>query len=367
LGKTTAEHLELVDRRIADINSRLAKVTLRRRGNALYLRATLPPKPGSPRQDDTRADIALKLSAQLKCLQQAEAEAKVLDGLVIQRRFDWALYPIGGAAPPTRTTGDWVQEFERHYRATHQVSDATWRHHWQSVYGKLPADQVLGGDLLFDLIFKTDLNTRSRSETCKKLQALASFAGVDIDLLKFKGSYSSQRPQNDRNPPIDELVMQWRDLIPNPNWQWFFGVMATFGLRPHEAWFCEFVDARTVRVCEGKTGPRLTYAFRPEWAEQWDLASGQKPPIVCKTYREYGDRAARQFRRYGVPFTPYALRHRYAIRMAVDFGVPTAIAASYMGHAPEVFLATYQRWISEHEQGQFYSRLLERRDPPKPI
>jgi integrase len=362
LGKITAEELALVDRRIAEINSRLAKVTVRRKGHALYLRATLPPKPGSPRQGATRADIALKLSAQLKCLQQAEAEAKVLDGLVIQKRFDWALYRKGGAAPTARSIGVWVREFERHYRATHQVSDATWRHHWQAVYGKLTADRELGSDLLLDLVFKTDLNTRSRSETCKKLQALADFAGVDIDLLKFKGSYSSQRPQNDRNPPIDVLVMQWRELIPNADWQWFFGVVATFGLRPHEAWFCEFVDARTVRVVEGKTGGRLTYAFRPEWAEQWDLQTVRQPPIVCKTYREYGDRAARQFRRYEVPFTPYALRHRYAIRMAVDYGVPTAIAASYMGHAPEVFLATYQRWISEHEQGQFYSRLLEKHD-----
>jgi hypothetical protein len=44
--------------------------------------------------------------------------------------------------------------------------------------------------------------------------------------------------------------MEWREHIEDPAWQWAYGMIATFRLRPHEIFACEFVDAVTVKVVE---------------------------------------------------------------------------------------------------------------------
>jgi integrase len=96
-------------------------------------------------------------------------------------------------------------------------------------------------------------------------------------------------------------------------------------------------------VIKGKTGPRLV--FQPlytEWVEQWNLKSIKLPNIqnIDHLYetQKLGDKVARQFRRYGVPFPPYVLRHAYGIRASVTFELPVTTAADLMGHSPEIHL-----------------------------
>ena len=52
-------------------------------------------------------------------------------------------------------------------------------------------------------------------ETCRKLQKLADFAGVDVDLLQYKGSYGPSKVQP-RRLPSDEEIAHWYYKIPNP-------------------------------------------------------------------------------------------------------------------------------------------------------
>ncbi|MHC5825075.1 MAG: site-specific integrase, partial [Nostoc sp.] len=51
------------------------------------------------------------------------------------------------------------------------------------------------------------------------------------------------------------------------------------------------------------------------------------------------------FRKIGLDFKPYDLRHAWAIRAHI-LGVPIKAAADNLGHSVQVHTQTYQRWFS---------------------
>jgi hypothetical protein len=67
------------------INARLKAaqvgVSIRQKGNRLYLRATLPPKPGSTKKHPHQQDVSLKIYANPAGLERAEAEARKLGAI----------------------------------------------------------------------------------------------------------------------------------------------------------------------------------------------------------------------------------------------------------------------------------------------
>lgn len=57
-----------------------------------------------------------------------------------------------------------------------------------------------------------------------------------------------------------------------------------------------------------------------------------------------GQSVAQWFKRYGVPFRPYDLRHAWAVR-CIHLNVSDTIAAKMMGHSVDVHQKTYQHWL----------------------
>ncbi|MDJ0796733.1 MAG: site-specific integrase, partial [Calothrix sp. MO_167.B12] len=51
------------------------------------------------------------------------------------------------------------------------------------------------------------------------------------------------------------------------------------------------------------------------------------------------------FRKIGLDFKPYDLRHAWAIRAHI-LGIPIKAAADNLGHSVQVHTQTYQRWFS---------------------
>jgi len=51
------------------------------------------------------------------------------------------------------------------------------------------------------------------------------------------------------------------------------------------------------------------------------------------------------FRKIGLDFKPYDLRHAWAIRAHI-LGIPIKAAADNLGHSVQVHTMTYQRWFS---------------------
>ncbi|NEQ27482.1 MAG: tyrosine-type recombinase/integrase [Microcoleus sp. SIO2G3] len=114
-----------------------------------------------------------------------------------------------------------------------------------------------------------------------------------------------------------------------------------------------------------KTGFHRVYPLYPEWAKDWELQNMQIPNCNGRNNSDLGNRVTKAFKRYGVPFSPYDLRHGWAIR-SLEFGMPIELAAQQMGHSIGVHTQTYHRWISEEVHQRAYEVMLLRSERPMP-
>jgi integrase len=310
--------------------------------------------------------IYLHLPANEDGYRRAEQEARLLGGQLATRSFDWAMWLKPEQLPENKPASKWIEEFKDSYLKTHSLKPSTWLNQWEKIYKRLPADEPLTAALLLSLVDATKKDTRDRLQTCEKLQHLARFAGLDIDLLQFKGNYGPSKVKA-RDIPDDELIARCWSQIPNPAWQWLYGMLATFGLRDHEVFFCQWRGSE-LQVLKGKTGPRLVQSpLYPEWVEQWNLHDVRLPKVqnADEVYESgrLGEKVARQFRRYKIPFGPYDLRHAYGIRTAA-FGIPPSIAAAQMGHTPQIHQARYHHHINAAHIRETVERAMNRDDRP---
>lgn len=346
--------LEVINRRL-----KAAKigVTVEQRGERLALRATLPPKPGSAKAKPHQQYLSLGVYVNPAGLQYAEAEAKVVGGLLATGKFDWGKY-LGEEAPLNKGDwGKWIEKYRRHYfdtRGDTPQTQLTWKNDYQ------PAFKLLDGEASEESLTRaagaTTANTRTRKRTIEKLEVIAKFAGIEVDIAAYRGNYG-QASLKPRELPTDSEIEEYRLQLINPAWQWAYGIMACYGLRDHEVFFCKVseVAPHICEVLEGKTGAREVYPLLPRWAVEWKLWEVCKPDCTGNTYRDYGQRVCQYFNRRKLPFSPYDLRHAYAIRGTLQYKIPVVTMAAWMGHQPSVHWNTYNRWISgsEHKRA-FY-------------
>lgn len=345
---------------IAAINERLKEasipVRVRLNGKKLVLRATLSKKPADG-VGTKQYDLSLGIPASKDGLRRVEIEAQKLGGLLAMGQFSWEPYLKHQDKPQELTVAQLVPRFKDEYMRSNQIKESTWRESWQRTFDRLPQNEPLKEANILAVVLSTDNHSRIREQTCQRLQRLADFAGLPIDLKTHKGKYGENSTEP-RNIPSESLIIQWRDQIPNPQWQWVYGMLATFGLRPHEVFFSEFIDFNTICVNDGKTKARTARAIPPEWSEQWNLMEVRRPNVSGKTFRDYGQRVSCQFGRYKVPCVPYDLRHAFAIRASVVKRLPVSTAASLMGHSVAVHLKIYHRWLTDAQNEQVYRSVI---------
>ena len=350
------------------INARLKAarigLTVIQRGDKLSLRGTLPPKPGSGKLKPSQQTISLGIYTNPAGLEFAEAKALELGSLIAQKRFSWVA--IEGDRNSADSCASWVAAFKKYalqnlINSTGEQAEIDWKERfWYPAFTKLDQNADLCPESIITAVQKTKANSRSRQVCCQRMNKLAEFAGIQIDLKPYQGNYNPR--DIEREIPDDEHIEQAIDAMSNPEWQWIAGMMATYGLRDHECWYAHLVHIekgdRLVWMCEvtdGKTGARKSIPpLPPEWAERWKLFEERPPQIKVRTNKEYGDRTARAFTRQKNPHKPYSYRHAFAIRAALKYGFPTAVSAKWLGHDPSVYLSTYQRHISASQATDTY-------------
>lgn len=220
------------------------------------------------------------------------------------------------------------------------------------------------------------LASRSRQQCGIALGALARHLQLPLpgDWSERSGGYGLHRARF-RGLPSDAGILELVEAIPNPRWRLAYGLMATYGLRNHEVFFCDLSALapggdRVLRVLPtSKTGEHQVWPFQPDWVERFGLevlAHRQGPglPPVCTdlrrtTLQQVGRRLAEQFRRYGLPITPYDLRHAWAVR-TIHIGLPDTVAARMMGHSVAIHTRTYHHWITRRDQQQAVDAALAR-------
>jgi integrase len=341
----------------ADLKSLRSGVAIRRRGDRLSLRANLPPKPDSDRAEDFQQDVSLGIYANPAGLRQAIAQAKKMSSDVALGSFDWKEWGWS-RAEDKYTVAHWIEAFERHYftdRVRDGKSETTWVKDYMQPFNKLPQDVPLTADIMLEVIRAKEPNSRPRKRFCGAYAALAKLAGIPLDVSALRGNYSPSKV-NPRDLPTDEVIREWRDRIPRPDWQWVYGCVAAFGLRDHEVFY---IDLKTIKespliwVTDGKTGAHYAMACPVQWWQEWRLYEPKLPPVTARRNEDYTHRCGIAFGRdlersigERLPFGLQDLRHCWSVRSSL-MGIPSEFAARLQGHSHKMHTDTYQRHMDE--------------------
>ena len=324
--------------------------------NTLFLRATLPPKPGCNRDSPYQQRIALGVYNNDVGLRYAKGEAIKLAGLLDTYQFSWETYkPELSKQPSRKTCKDWIQEFEDDFWARGDRTVTTWKD-YRKVFKKLPGDKPLTLELGKEIILATEANTKNRERTTDKIASLCEFAKIENakDLRKYRGIYSQKGKGTPLIIPSYEEIFNCLPGFHTEQWRNAFCLQAAFGLRNHEIYHVslEKIDEGLLEVGDGtKTGYRVVPTCHPDWIGMWNIKEilpQDLPQSTATENEELGRLVWKAYDRAGVPFPPYSLRHRFACDCACQ-GRPLALAAKIMGHSVDVHTKIYHAFLGEKD------------------
>jgi integrase len=289
-------------------------------------------------------------------LRRAEAEARKIAALLDCKEFKW---PENSAPEiPPESASSAIERFREEYLAR-GGKPSTWDSEYWRCLKKLI--QPPTPESLIALVKVSPPNTRTRLRFCNAVACFARFLGIQIDVSPYRGNYSSFSSISARELPTDEQILAAYKLLPE-KWRWVYGAMATYGLRNHEVFRVDLSLFPTVQVGENsKTGAREVWPCPANWADHFNLQRQILPNCNLELPNaSLGHRVTVVFRRAKVPFSPYDLRHAFAVR-TMTLGYPDSLAAQMMGHSLQVHSQIYHKWLSRRTKQQVFERLNQPR------
>ena len=370
------------NQKLLDINQDLESkgITLRieKRGKVLNIRGSLPDKKSQNLSKVQR--ISLKLPYNINGLEEAKKAIELIDFQIKKSQFCWSHWIKEKAITSKKSKKieikNEIENFKKNFFSDTSKSKSTagMISTWQSAY-KPYMNRLLGVSqkstlelnekLLLEILLSYKENSRSRQQCGIALSALARHIKLELpeNWKRLQSGYGIHE-SNFRELPSDEEIINSIQLIPNPKWRFVFGLMATYGLRNHEVFFCDLTclkknGDKILRVFPNtKTGEHQVWPFHPEWVDLFklgnisntsDLLPCIKTDLKKTTLQHIGRRVSEQFRRYRISFTPYDLRHAWAVR-TILIGLPNTVAAKMMGHSVSIHTKTYHHWITRRDQ-----------------
>jgi len=368
------------------LNAQLAaqgtRLRIEQRGQSLNLRGPLPLQSSPSRSKVQR--LSLGLQADHGGLQEAEATLHEVQRQLERNRFNWddwrsARCPASGPRVEAAISS-YEQVFfsDPRRRRSPAGSRTTWSGAYLPYLRRLQSiggDASVDADLLLRTLNSYEDGSRSRQQCATALAALARHLELPLpeDWRQEAGGYGLHRARF-RQLPTDPQILEAAGRIPNPQWRLAFALMATYGLRNHEVFFCDCSSLaaggdQVLRVLPTtKTGEHQSWPFHPDWVEHFGLQELAENPAALPaiqtdlrrtTLQQVGRRVSEQFRRYDLPITPYDLRHAWAVR-TIHVGLPDTVAARMMGHSVTIHTRTYHHWITRRDQQQAVDAALAR-------
>lgn len=367
------------------LKSAKAKVTIRESNGSLQLRATLPIKPGDKDSNGTgrkQYNISLNIPSNLDGLKTAEEEAYELGKLIARKTFEWNDKYLGNEAIKKgfQTIEELLEQFEEEYFKTHKrttKSEHTFFYYFSRTKRFTnPKDLAIAQNLISS-IEQIDKEW-AKYNAARAISAFCMTFKIEIDLSK----YSKMPENNSRTIPTDaeiaDGILKFEDYLNNRGnqvnqnvqdtwqlWRWTYGMLAVYGLRPRELFINPDIDwwlsqqnvDLTWKVDKDcKTGEREALPLYRQWIDEFDLRNPKylemlESAIAKKDNTNHAEitaltqRVSWWFRKIGLDFKPYDLRHAWAIRAHI-LGIPIKAAADNLGHSVQVHTQTYQRWFS---------------------
>ncbi len=372
------------------LQSKGVSLRIEQRGERLNLRGPLPSKTTTDQGSLKTQRISLCLLATKEGLKEAEQILELILLQIQRNQFKWDDWSIkkSQSEPIQVNSGaaEAIKSFKHSFfstpyrRQSPSGSRTTWRASYLPYLNRLKtlADQKkvdIDRSLLNETLTSYKQNSRSRQQCATALGALATHLNIELpEDWRAKACGYGLHLARFRDLPSDKLILDTWEKIPNPKWKLAYGLMATYGLRNHEVFFCDLSSLtnggdKVIRVLPNtKTGEHQSWPFHPQWVDHFGLnelsiGQGALPPVNTNlnstTLQQVGKRVAEQFRRYNLPITPYDLRHAWAVR-TIHIGLPDTVAARMMGHSVAIHTRTYHHWITRRDQQRAVDTALGR-------
>jgi len=374
------------------LNTRLkaAKVcvSVRKSGNCLQLRSTLPIKPGDIDKNGTETkqyDISLGIPFNFNGLNTAQEEAYELGKLIARKQFQWTDKYLGKTRikANSKTIGDLIRDFERNYFQTRKrtlKSENSFNSYLYIAQKHLPQDKLAINAIFIEAVQSCSSSDSVKNELIKVIRVLCKCSTVEVPELNNLKIQSTAKRKRDipTDLEIEQEYLKFESYaLKRPSkletredrnnwklWRWVYGMLAAYGLRPLEIfvnpdlnwWLSLDNTMNTWRVNEEcKTGAREVLPLYPHWVETFILKTDKEAiellktkianKITSKQINAARHGTDRWFRFIGIPFQPYDLRHAWAIRAHL-MGIPIKAAADNLGHSVNMHTSIYQKWFS---------------------
>jgi len=373
---------------INNVNDKFAtqgsKLRIEKRGEKLNIRGSLPSKEDKKNFKIQR--ISLGLKADIPGLEEAKKKLQLINLQLELNQFDWINWIVN---PHKKEKNEFefpnrLNQFEEYFfkESKSEFLSSTRKTTWRSSY-KPYLKRVLNiynnndsKDL--EVIFQKTLESykegsRSRKQCATSLSVLAKFLEIKLpENWKLNSRGYGLNKAGFRDLPTDEMIEILWEKIPNKSWKFVFALMATYGLRNHEVFFCDLSSLtnfgdKIIRVLPTtKTGEHQVWPFHPEWVEKFELSRlGENPKLLpninrdlkTTTLQNIGKKITDQFKRYSLQIKPYDLRHAWAVR-TIFYDLPDTVAARMMGHSVSLHTHTYHHWITKRDQQQAVNNAL---------
>ena len=315
----------------------------------LYLLGRFPAKDGSHQLKQAR--ITLALEDTIANRRVAEKRLAVLNKQLERGTFTWEDW----SPQPAARGRTWRQAIALLYRkkvTLGRTKPSTWDVNYMGHLKQLDPSELVSTQTIERAICRYDREQYSYKLLYYLMRDIAALTGTPYPEIGVP-LYNSKRV-NLKRVPSDEEVIAWVLGAGQP-YQWFFGMMATYGLRPHEVAACEQIDGGYVQVREEtKTGFRTVVPLEREWVERFALHQRQlMPPSVRLEPRPDACSQWLNKRRLAMqlPWTAYALRHAYAGRLWRNGGAELDLftAAKLMGHSIDEHVKTYRAFVDPNQ------------------
>ncbi len=221
--------LRSANQKLIDFN---CGISIEQKGQRLYLRGTLPPKPESKRQRPHQQYLSLGVYANPDGLKFALKEAKKVGTLKMCGEFDWSPYVQKKQARDPESPEEAIAAFEKHYFSTRKdtpTTRQTFKHEYLGVFKKLNS---LALDEMRELILSTEPDTRSRRRSALACACLSDYLGLENDLRSLTGRYGVKQLLPRDIPPDEAIADAYaRIASESEEWAWAFALQASYGLR----------------------------------------------------------------------------------------------------------------------------------------
>ena len=315
----------------------------------LYLLAKLPPKSGQGPWKPQRIPLYLDdtpVNERTARKRLAELEKQLARGT-----FEWEYWQ-----PQTDKGITWGKAKELLYRKKvilGTTSESTWDNNYAMRLARVNPTEAVTTESMERFLRGYERESSNYKECFYLLRHISNLTKVPFPEVPTP-TYS--RAQLKVVPTDEEIVEVISPLSGHE--QWHLGMMATYGLRPHEVEFASLdekdrCDLTKAKKMSGAPEGRIIPPLMEEWVDLFGLREKKERPRRPVTSNR-GDLNSQYFyrlkKKLGLSWTAYALRHAYARRLWQEGGAELDIytAAELMGHAVTEHLRTYRRHIQPH-------------------